>query len=223
MKKKSSKPETVKAWHFLPEDGRLLYGDGRKPTDGEWVGVVGPVELCSHGMHACLRPIDALKWAPGPHLCRVELRGSIVHGFDKLVASERRILTRSDITQTLRRFGVAVARRILKCSDRPPKTLTRALKAKRAWLAGKLSDSEMGLHRQKVRNYRSRCRCYSIEYATAQAVLVVTGRYFVINQINEIIETSLRTCEGSAEAETATLNRMLLSRLHRHHPELYEH
>lgn len=94
--------ETIMAWHFVGDTLR----DGRSvPPDGAWLIHDGPVVLCRSGLHASVDPLDALRYAPGPVLCRVELAGAIVHGDDKLIAARRRILARRDMTDALRLFA----------------------------------------------------------------------------------------------------------------------
>ena len=92
----------MKAWHFVGNNLR----DGRPvPADGEWLVHNDAVVLCEAGLHASLDPFDALQYAPGPILCRVELRGVIVRGEDKVAASQRRIIKRRDMTDVLRYFA----------------------------------------------------------------------------------------------------------------------
>jgi hypothetical protein len=52
--------------------------------------------MCHSGLHASKRIIDALKYAPGMVLCRVELEGALTteHHKDEYVALRRRILWR---------------------------------------------------------------------------------------------------------------------------------
>ena len=113
-----------RGWHFLRSDGALGYGDGRIPADGEWVRAKPdehhevPV-LCEHGMHASRRLIDALDYAPGPMLCRVEVRGNIVLGDDKLAGMERRILWRIDGENVLRDFARRCALDVVHLWDAP--------------------------------------------------------------------------------------------------------
>jgi len=100
----------VEAWHFVADTLR----DGRPvPADGEWLVHEGAVEMCAAGLHASKRVMDALTYAPGSTLCRVECRGDIQEGEDKLVCRERRILWRMDAGPLLfvaaRRFALEVA------------------------------------------------------------------------------------------------------------------
>jgi hypothetical protein len=92
-------------WHFLNEDRRLANGDGRKVKVGETYRVEGQPQLCHRGLHASKRLIDALFYAPGPVLCKVQLGGVVVHGDDKAVATERTVLAMADVTDILRAFA----------------------------------------------------------------------------------------------------------------------
>lgn len=94
--------ETVMAYHFVGDRLR----DGRPvPPDGAWLEHDGPLVLCETGLHASRHPFDALGYAPGPILCRVEIGGTIIESEDKLVAVRRRIVARADATEALRYFA----------------------------------------------------------------------------------------------------------------------
>lgn len=104
------------AWHFVGDALR----DGRPvPPDGEWLEHEGEVVLCEAGLHASVDVWDALTYAPGPVLCRVEVDGVIVRGDDKLAASRRRILRRVDMTDALRTYARDEARRVMHLWDPP--------------------------------------------------------------------------------------------------------
>ena len=106
----------MKAYHFVGDTLR----DGRPvPPDGEWLEHGGEIEMCASGLHASLRPWDALQYAPGPVLCEVEVDGDISHDTDKLVARRRRIIRRVDLTPTLRAFARDEAARVLYLWDAP--------------------------------------------------------------------------------------------------------
>jgi hypothetical protein len=95
----------MKAYHFhggTLRDGRPL------PPIGEWLEHDGSVEPCESGLHASEHPFDALKYAPGPFLDRVELEGDLVsHGepVDKWVGRRRKRLATIDATELLRLFA----------------------------------------------------------------------------------------------------------------------
>ncbi len=38
-------------WHFLPADGKLANGDGRRPRVGRWLTYNGPIVPCRSGLH----------------------------------------------------------------------------------------------------------------------------------------------------------------------------
>ena len=89
---------TIRAYHFVGETLR----DGRPvPADGAWLEHTGPLALCQTGLHASRCPFDALRYAPGATLCRVDLGGDVIEDTDKLVASRRRIVARFDATALL--------------------------------------------------------------------------------------------------------------------------
>jgi hypothetical protein len=93
---------SVMAWHFVGDRLR----DGRPvPKDGGWLTHKGPVVMCGSGLHASVHPFDALTYAPGAVLCRVECEGDVVLGDDKLVCRRRRIVARMDATELLRYFA----------------------------------------------------------------------------------------------------------------------
>jgi len=76
--------------------------------------------MCERGLHASLHPFDALQYAPGPILCRVEVGGNIVQGDDKLVATRRRIIRRVDATDLCRAFARRCALDVAHSWECPP-------------------------------------------------------------------------------------------------------
>jgi hypothetical protein len=110
------KTMTMKAWHFVGETLR----DGRPvPADGEWLKHDGELEMCKSGLHASVRLIDALQYAPGNTICRVELDGEIVEDDDKVVATRRRILWRVDGEELLQEFARWCALQFIHLWDAP--------------------------------------------------------------------------------------------------------
>jgi len=87
----------ILAWHFLAAGCTLGYGDGRVVGPGSVVSVAPDrLDPCRYGLHASVDVIDALQYAPGPVLCRVELSGQAMYDWDKLCAETRRVVWMSD-------------------------------------------------------------------------------------------------------------------------------
>ena len=107
---------TVKAWYFVGNtlrDGRPIPADGEKLVHG------GGLYLCNEGLHASKRIIDATQYAPGHTICRVEVGGDVIHGGDKMVASERTILWRINGEEVLRDFARRCALDVVHLWDAP--------------------------------------------------------------------------------------------------------
>ena len=137
--------EKVLAWHFV---GATLR-DGRPvPADGEALRHDGPLVMCESGLHASVRIIDALQYALGETICRVECGGEVDRGVDKLVATKRMILWRVDGKKLLRKFArtctldVAhlwkmpkVVRQYLETGDEALRAVASAVASDAAWAA----------------------------------------------------------------------------------------
>jgi hypothetical protein len=105
----------MKAWFFSGSNKKLSYGDNRIARLGITHRVKFPVvingttytnpTLCEAGLHGSKRIIDALTYAPGPYVWRVELSGDMDIGNDKISATERKYLWGFDATDILRRFA----------------------------------------------------------------------------------------------------------------------
>ena len=95
----------MKGWHFCTDDRRLGYGDGRKIIAGETITVDCKPVLCQSGLHASEKPLDALKYARGNVVSYVDLRGIVVFGEDKAVATERYTYWITDAEKVLRKFA----------------------------------------------------------------------------------------------------------------------
>ena len=109
--------ENILAWHFAREDRKLR--DGNSVAAGYVYTVDPPLELCSWGLHASIDPLDALTYAPGPIVSRVECRGEILHGDDKLACTEREHLWVANATAVLREFARWCAMEVIGLWDAP--------------------------------------------------------------------------------------------------------
>ena len=131
------------AWHFLSKDKRLGYDDGRLVEVGVPLECEGKPALCNNGMHGSVRLIDALGYASGPILCRVEIDGDIVESDDKLCGRRRTVLWMLDATELLHEFACLCAEDALALIDNPDPRSVAAIAAKRRWLEGDISDDEL--------------------------------------------------------------------------------
>ena len=93
------------AWHFLAADRKMSYGTRALVEQGKTYRVDGDIQICAHGLHASKRALDALQYAPGPIVCRVEMGGRILEDKNKLVAQERSVIWMADATGVLRDYA----------------------------------------------------------------------------------------------------------------------
>ena len=142
---------TIQAWHFIPSNGLMAKPCGARNrrvaiVEGKTYRVKPPLYLCSHGLHASIRVLDALQYAQSSLLCRVEVSGEIVHGPDKLCATNRKVLAIRDIAPILHAFACDAAEEALiiaKVERTPENASWAAIKAKRKWMRGEITDEEL--------------------------------------------------------------------------------
>ena len=138
----------MKAWHFLKSNKKLGYKDGREVKIGEKLTICGPLELCKKGLHASVKPLDALNYLSWNDsiICLVELSGEITEGGDKCVASERTVLKWCKADEILHRFAIRVAGDVLPIYEKKypgDDRLRKAIETKKLWLEGKVTDEEL--------------------------------------------------------------------------------
>ena len=103
--------------------------------------------MCSNGMHASETPLDALSYASGSIICRVELSGEVLRDTDKLCARYRKVLAIADATRTLHLFACDVAEEALSVAKVTDERCHNATRVKRAWLDGKATDNDLAAAR----------------------------------------------------------------------------
>lgn len=134
------KAKKILAWHFT--DGMTLR-DGQPLVVGKTYRHNEKVELCESGYHASRILFDALRYAPGTQLSRVECWGDVKEDGDKLVARNRRVLWTIDATMILHEFACRVAEIALsKIKDADPRSFA-AIEAKRKWMRGEITDDQL--------------------------------------------------------------------------------
>lgn len=104
------------AWHFVDE---TLKDGNPVPEDGERLTHDGSVSLCESGLHASESVLDALKFAPGNTVCRVECDEVGERQSDKFVCGARTIVWRLDCDDVLRAFARRVALDVAGLWDMP--------------------------------------------------------------------------------------------------------
>jgi len=118
----SIKPRKYLGWHFIGADRRLKYADGREVVAGETYhqpDMIRRPELCVYGMHASQIAMDALKYAPGSVVCRVEISNAVTLGDDKMVGRSRKVLWVADASDTLLAFARSCALEVVHLWDAP--------------------------------------------------------------------------------------------------------
>ena len=138
---------TMKGWHFLQDDRRFRWGTREIVIPSKTYTAEGPLKMCQNGMHASKRIIDALQYAPGAIVCRVILEGELIHDSDKSVGRKRTVLWMLDATNILHEFACRCAESALKSIDDPDPRSFAAIKAKRDWLKGKITNKELSVAR----------------------------------------------------------------------------
>ena len=134
--------EVVWAWHFVKDDGTRAQ-DGVKEIIGKTYSAKGPLVMCENGMHASKRILDALQYAHGSLVRRVECWGEVQIQPDKLCSRHRKPLWQVDATRILHEFACRVAEDALKLAGVTDERCWQAMAAKRRWLAGQATDMDL--------------------------------------------------------------------------------
>ena len=107
----------MKAWHITGDTLR----DGRPiPAVGETLTHDGPIKWCESGLYASLRLIDALGYARGSRVHRVECRRIEERDENKFVCHERTILWSVDAEEVFGRFARLCALDVIHLWAAPP-------------------------------------------------------------------------------------------------------
>ena len=109
-------PDAVIAYHFTGDTLR----DGRPiPAIGEKLIYTDEIIWCHSGLYASPKPHQALRYAPGKWLHRVECGQIEREDKDKFVCRERTILQTIDAEHLLRRFAADQALSVAHLWDMP--------------------------------------------------------------------------------------------------------
>ena len=111
--------QTIYGYHFT---GATLRNGHPLPEINAWLKHDGPVESCKSGLHCSEHPFDALTYAPGNLLHKVELRGDLLpHGgpVDKWAGRERNIVATIEAGELLFAFARSCALDVVHLWDAP--------------------------------------------------------------------------------------------------------
>lgn len=139
-----AREKTIKGWHFLPQNKRLGYGDGRVVRAGCAYKMRGKTPMLYWaGMHASQRLLDALRLASGPIACRVEVWGDLKIDDKRICGTHRRVIWMVDATDVLHRFACRVAKNALTKNNITDERCWRAINTKLKWLKGEATDADL--------------------------------------------------------------------------------
>ena len=165
--------QEIIAYFFSPLDRQLRHGDGRRIALKIKHSVDLPIVLCKNALHGSIRPLDALKYAPGPVLWKCRYSGEIVKEEDKLGGQYREYIAGGkDISKELREFARKQALKVVDNWECP--------KVVREWL-------ESG--DEKLRS--------AAESAAERAAWSAAGSAASIEQNNELQAIFDRICENN--------------------------
>ena len=134
----------IQGWHFC-KDWKLR--DGQKVEVGKTYSVKGELIMCQHGLHLSERIIDALNYAPGNIICRVEGWGDMQKDSDKIICRYRTVLAAIDGEKLLHEAACYFAETALTVAKIKDERCWNAFKVKRLWLKGKVTDEELAAAR----------------------------------------------------------------------------
>ena len=149
-----TKDKKIKAWWFAARDSdgkvRLPHGDGREVVVGETLSVDGEIVACQNGLHASVRAIDALQYAPGAVVCRVEVWGDLSKESDKIAGRHRKVLWMADADSALRHFACDCAEDACRVAKLTDERSINAIRVARLYADGKATSDELVAARAAV-------------------------------------------------------------------------
>ncbi len=152
---RAPKPKKILAWWFCAPDAdgvvRLPHGDGREVKAGETLSVEGKIVACRSGLHASVRALDALQYAPGSTICRVEVWGDVQEEPDKIAGRHRKVLWMADADKALRLFACDCAEEACRVADQPDERSLNAIRVSRLCAEGEATTGELAAARAAAR------------------------------------------------------------------------
>ena len=151
MKKTPKKEKRILAWWFCaPDDDgvvRLPHGDKRVVKVGETLSVEGEIVACQSGLHASVRAVDALQYAPGSTVCRVEVWGDVQKESNKIAGRHRKVLWMADSDKALRLFACDCAEEACRVANHTDERSLNAIRVSRLYAEGKATKGKLAAAR----------------------------------------------------------------------------
>ena len=126
----------------------MAFGKQEALRPRKWYSIAASPLPCERGFHASEKAIDALQYGQGTWFSVVSLDGIIVpHGGDKLCAQKRMHHKYDNVEMVLHEFACWCAERALRAERKvgrePHPDSWKAIRVKRQWMKGKVSDEEL--------------------------------------------------------------------------------
>ena len=140
----------MEAYHFLREDMTGGYGNEPPWKVGKRREVKGELSLCRWGYHYGFTPANALDYAFGPILCLVEVQRKGPKDGTKGCSRSRKLLKAVNVERILHEAACDIAEDVLPIFEKEfpgDKRPRLAIEAKRKWLKGEITDTELAAAR----------------------------------------------------------------------------
>lgn len=205
---------SIMALHFLRED--MTAGEGNEPAwvvgDSRTLPAHRTIIPCTYGYHGSPTLWAALKYAPGPIACLVELDGDVVeHGnpVDKYAARTRKLIAAVNISRELRLFAADCAEHVLPIYEREYPNDARprnAIQAARDYAEGRIDaaarDAACAAARDAERD-AERAAAWAASAAWAAIAASATSRHSRPTQASVVIALAAASCAAHRVAIAA--------------------
>lgn len=185
----------VLAWHFLPYDQRLRYGDGRKVEVGETL-CVEPIQHGTRGLHASQKVIHAIGHCTGLYhqpkesrypketnlCCRVACFGQVIFDSHMITCSHRKVIAMADCSFEFQQFLFDLVENV--ASQRPKNVKVPAE-------PGEPCGYEQTQRWIKKLTSTTQAACVTNEYRRFYTMYLLFHRDFIAER--EVLNTTLET------------------------------
>lgn len=178
----------IRAWHF--SNGTLHYQTSMTIEAGRVYSIEPDRKpaLCSYGMHGSKRAIDALQWAKGPIISRVDIWGDVEEDNNKLCGRHREVLWVANATRMLHEFACWCVRSTPlgdgrtvwdSLTDRRSQV---AVETKERWLRGEATNAELTAAQTVASAASRRAAGQAVAWATARGAAALAAQNAELEQ-----------------------------------------